>query len=243
LVLIVLLSVCLTSAQESETTTAPGPGRSLIFLRSTRDKTFQPSYIIVPPNYNSSGAPVPIVVALHTWSFTLEQRHTQFETETTSRGWIYLFPNFRGIDDHAEACGSELAQQDVLDAVQWARAHYKIDEKRIYLWGWSGGGHMALQMATRQPDLWAAVSAWAGITDMVAYYRESLQEQPPITTRQLSACMGGAPGSSATVDTQFSSRSPITILARLEDSHRYLERQQRYGRLTIARASWVQPIG
>jgi dipeptidyl aminopeptidase/acylaminoacyl peptidase len=213
-VLIVLLSGCLTSAQESETTTAPGPGRSLIYLRSTRDKTLQPSYIIVPPNYNPSGAPVPIVVALHTWSFTLEQRHTQFETETTSRGWIYLFPNFRGVDDHAEACGSELAQQDVLDAVQWARAHYKIDEKRIYLWGWSGGGHMALQMATRQPDLWAAVSAWAGITDMAAYYREYLQEQPPTTMRQLSACMGGAPGSSAVVDTQYSSRSPITNLAR-----------------------------
>jgi len=178
------------------------------------DKTLQPSYIIVPPNYNPNGAPIPMVVALHSWSFTLEQRHTEFETETTSRGWIYLFPNFRGVDDHPEACGSELAQQDVLDAVAWARAHYKIDEKRIYLWGWSGGGHMALQMATRQPDLWAAVSAWAGITDMAAYYREYLQEQPPITTRQLSACMGGAPGSSAAVDTQYSLRSPITNLAR-----------------------------
>jgi len=216
--LIFLLSGCLTSAQENETTTAPGPGRSRIFLRSNRDETLQPSYIIVPSGYNPAGAPIPMVVALHTWSFTLEQRHTQFETETTSRGWIYLFPNFRGVDDHAEACGSELAQQDVLDAVAWARGQYNIDEKRIYLWGWSGGGHMALQMATRQPDLWAAVSAWAAITDMAAYYREYLQEQPATTMRQLIACMGGAPGSSPAVDTQYSSRSPITNLARASNT-------------------------
>ena len=73
---------------------------------------------------------------------------------------------------------------------------------------------MALLMAARQPDLWAAVSAWAGITDMAAYYRERLQDKPPMTTNQLAVCMGGAPGANAAVDAQYVSRSPVTNLAR-----------------------------
>jgi dipeptidyl aminopeptidase/acylaminoacyl peptidase len=205
---------CFGMAQNRETTETPGPGRQQIFIRSTRDDSIQPSYIIVPPDYKASGPAIPMVVALHTWSFTLEQRFQEFESGTTRRNWIYLFPNFRGIDDHPEACGSELAQQDVLDAVQWTRSHLNIDEKRIYLWGWSGGGHMALLMASRQPDLWTAVSAWAGITDMAAYYRERLQDRPPLTTDQLRACIGGVPGANATVDTQYSVRSPVNSLAR-----------------------------
>jgi poly(3-hydroxybutyrate) depolymerase len=209
----VLILLSSYAAQERETSSA-SPGRQHILVRSTRDNTLQPSYVIVPSDYSGNGAPTALVVALHTWNFTLEQRHTQFETGTTNRNWIYLFPNFRGVDDHSEACGSDIAQQDILDAVAWTRRHLKIDEKRIYLWGWSGGGHMALLMASRQPDLWAAVSAWAGITNMTAYYRERVNDRPPRTTDQLRACMGGPPGSSPAVDVQFNSRSPITTLAR-----------------------------
>jgi dipeptidyl aminopeptidase/acylaminoacyl peptidase len=205
-----LLTACIGTAQEQETATAPALGRQRITIRSTRDGSLQPSYIIVPPGYNPNGPAVPMVVALHTWNYTLEQRHQEFETGATQRNWIYLFPNFRGVDDHPEACGSDLAQQDVIDAVAWTRTHMKIDDKRIYLWGWSGGGHMALLMASRQPELWTAVSAWAGITDMAAYYRE----QDPGTDSQLRGCMGDAPGASAAVDAQYTARSPITNIAR-----------------------------
>jgi dipeptidyl aminopeptidase/acylaminoacyl peptidase len=216
LVLVSAFSVlgCIAAAQSQESTGQLTPGRQRLLIKSTRDGSLQPAYVIVPPGYNAGGPAVPLVVSLHTWNFTLEQRFPAFETGTTSRNWIYLFPDFRGVDDHPEACGSDLAQQDVLDAVAWTRAHLKIDEKRIYLYGWSGGGHMALLMASRQPDLWAAVSAWAGITDMAAYHRERAQDRPPMTSDQLDACMGGAPGASAAVDAQYSVRSPIRNLAR-----------------------------
>jgi len=209
-----LLGICTAHAQNAETAGSPPPGRNLVQVRSTRDGTLQPAYLLVPPGL-SAGAPAPpLVVALHTWNFTLEQRFTELEAGTARRNWIYLFPNFRGVDDHPEACGSQIAQQDILDAVSWTQSHLKIDAKRIYLYGWSGGGHMALLMAARQPELWAAVSAWAGITDMAAYYRERLQDTPPMTTNQLEACMRGAPGASADVDAQYAARSPITSLAR-----------------------------
>jgi dipeptidyl aminopeptidase/acylaminoacyl peptidase len=213
--LFVLLNLCVGNARSQETTGPLVPGRQRVMIRSTRDGSLQPTYIIVPSGYNAGSAPAPLIVALHTWSFSIDnQRFQEFEQNAERRNWIYLSPEFRGVDDHPEACGSEIAQQDILDAVAWARSHLKIDEKRIYLWGWSGGGHMALLMASRAPDLWAAVSAWAGITDMAAYYRENAREQPPRTQGQLRACMGGAPGSSALVDSQYSERSPLTHLDR-----------------------------
>ena len=209
-----VLASCGATAQNTETPGQPPPGRQVVQIRSTRDGTLQPAYVIVPPESSPGGPAAPLVVALHTWNSTLEQHFQELEAGTTRRNWIYLFPNFRGVDNHPEACGSLIAQQDILDAVAWTRSHLKVDDRRIYLYGWSGGGHMALLMAARQPELWAAVSAWAGITDMAAYYRERLQDKPPMTTDQLEACMGGAPGANAAVDGQYASRSPITNLAR-----------------------------
>jgi poly(3-hydroxybutyrate) depolymerase len=199
-------------AQAPQETTAVTSGRQRILVRSTRDASLQPSYLIVPETFQATGNPVPLVVSLHTWSFDLEQRLQSVEAETARRNWIYLFPNFRGADDHPEACASELAQQDVLDAVAWARRHLTIDARRIYLFGWSGGGYMALAMAGRAPELWAAVSAWAPISDLAAWHGERANDPSPTIARQIRACVGGAPGESASVDAQYRARSPVTTL-------------------------------
>jgi pimeloyl-ACP methyl ester carboxylesterase len=149
-------------------------------------------------------------VLLHTWSFDLNQRHRTVEAEAARRGWLLLEPNFRGRNDHPEACGSALAQQDVLDAVAWVRAHYRVDSTRIYVLGLSGGGHMTLLMAGRVPGLWAAASAWVGIGDLARYHQEHAGDNDGAMTRQ---CTGGAPGSSPAVDAEFRLRSPNTRLA------------------------------
>jgi pimeloyl-ACP methyl ester carboxylesterase len=201
-------------AQPPQETTAITPGRQRIVVRSTRDGSLQPSYLIVPATYQATGDPVALVVSLHTWSFDLEQRLPSVEAEAARRNWIYLFPNFRGADDHPEACASELAQQDVLDAVAWARTHLTTDARRIYLFGWSGGGHMALVMAARAPQLWAAVSAWAPISDLAIWHRERAHDPSPTLARQIVSCVGGAPGESATIDAQYRERSPIATLHR-----------------------------
>lgn len=201
-------------AQAPQETTAVTPGRQRVLVRSTRDASLQPSYLIVPVTYQATDTPVPLVVSLHTWSFNLEQRLPSVEAETARRNWIYLFPNFRGVNDHPQACASELAQQDVLDAVGWARKHLRIDARRIYLFGWSGGGHMALAMAGRAPELWAAVSAWAPISDLPAWHGERANDASPTIARQIRTCVGGAPGESASVDAQYRARSPVTTLHR-----------------------------
>ncbi len=154
---------------------------------------------------------MPLLVSLHTWSGDCEQRNEPLEKWAQQRGWIYLFPNFRGRNDRPSACGSELAQQDILDAVVWAREHYPIDDRRIYLTGVSGGGYMTMLMVGRHPDIWAAASAWVGISDLAAWHAKHAGQS---YGTMLEKCCGGAPGSSEAVDEQYRARSPITHLAR-----------------------------
>ena len=56
---------------------------------------------------------------------------------------------------------------------------------------------MALAMATRAPELWTAVSAWAPISDLAAWHRERANDPTPTIARQIVACVGGAPGATA----------------------------------------------
>ena len=126
------------------------------------------------------------------------------------RGWIYLFPNFRGVNQTPQACGSLVAQQDILDAVDWVSDHHNVDRRRVYLTGSSGGGHMTLLMAARYPKRWRAASAWVGISDLAAWHQ---RHQGTKYGDMLEKCAEGAPGDSPEVDAQYAARSPLTYLA------------------------------
>jgi len=193
---------------------AQGGEREKILVTSTADGSQQPSYLIVPEGFNPKGAPVPLLVSLHTWSSDVEQRHKGLEQGAEKRGWLFLLPNFRGRNDKPEACGSPLAQQDILDAVDWVLAKYPVDRRKIYLCGLSGGGHMSMLMAGRYPDRWTAVSAWVGISDLRKWHEFQSASR---YGQELRACCGGAPGESAAVDEQYRLRSPITWLAAAKD--------------------------
>jgi len=188
--------------------------RTKVAIPSTSDGTAQPCYVILPQGFDPNGAPVPLLVSLHTWSGNVEQRsETQQQVEQLAerRGWIYLFPHFRGPNNGPDACGSPTAQQDILDAVAWARRQYPVDASRIYLTGISGGGHMTMLMVGRYPDLWAAASAWVGISDLAAWHQRHAEDHYGAMLRK--SC-GGAPGDSEAVDQEYRDRSPISHLRR-----------------------------
>ena len=185
------------------------PVRLRIEVPSTADHTPQPSYLYLPADFSASSAPMPLAVKLHTWSFDLEQRDTTVESEANARGWLLLAPNFRGRNDNPAACGSKLAQQDILDAVAWVRAHYPVDGHRIYLLGRSGGGFLTMMMAARHPATWAAASAWVGISDMRAWYNEHAGDD---YGRMMRACYGGSPGDNENLTAVYGERSPLTYL-------------------------------
>jgi poly(3-hydroxybutyrate) depolymerase len=110
--------------------------------------------------------------------------------------------------------GSELAQQDILDAVAWVRERYSVDERRIFLTGRSGGGHMTMLMVGRFPGLWAAAVAWVGISDLAAWHETHKDGRYGGMIRQ---SVGGAPGDSDAIDAELRARSPITHLANAAD--------------------------
>ncbi len=181
-------------------------------VKSTLDGTMQPNLIGVPEAYNGQ-APLPLLIGLHTWAGQYRQMAEPYGREAAQRRWLLLLPHFRGPNipgnpDPLKAGGSLYAQRDVLDAFQYVKANYRVDETRVYLLGGSGGGYMALLMASKYPEYWAGVSSWCPVTNLRAWYREGL----PDRQKQLEAVCGGKPGDSAEVDWQYLVRSVSTFL-------------------------------
>ena len=139
-------------------------------------------------NANTSGDKLPpLLVCLHTWSGDSAQSKPRNEMRdfAKSEGWAFLHPNFGGPNFDAEACASESATSEIFDAVRELVITKQVDPERLYLVGFSGGGHMALHLAHRQnpktffegmstklqkkPSIWAAVAADAPIVDLAAW--------------------------------------------------------------------------
>ena len=181
-----------------------------IFVPSSLDKSKQPCYIILPKGHEKSDSQrYPVLVALHTWSSSVEQNNADWEREAYKRGWIYVFPHFRGPNNQPAACGSKIAQQDILDALAYVKSSYQTDNHRIYLAGVSGGGHMTMLMVSRHPKYWTAASAWVGISDLAKWHEKHAGTKYGAMLR---ASCGGIPGSSEAVDKQYKERSPINYL-------------------------------
>ncbi len=184
------------------------PQVQAISLVSSADGTTQRAAF-----YHSAAPGVkPLLVALHTWSYDYDQEmNVPYAEWCIAHDWILIAPSFRGPNNRPQATGSGLAVQDVLDAIAYAQAHAPVDPARIYLAGVSGGGHMALLVAGRAPDLWAGVSAWVPITDLAAWYSECRAAGRPYAG-DLAASCGGAPGDSPAIAGQYRARSPLTCL-------------------------------
>jgi pimeloyl-ACP methyl ester carboxylesterase len=184
-----------------------------IEVTSSADHTPQPALSYTPP---PDGQPKPLLVGLHTWSgdYTQAANGSTYAAWAIQQGWALVFPNFRGPNWTPPALGSDLAVQDVVDAVQHMQRTAKIDDQRIYLIGVSGGGHMALLMAGRHPEIWAGVSAWCGISDVAQWHRDHLKNgKPDKYAQNIEAALGGPPDTPER-QADATKRSPLTWLAK-----------------------------
>ncbi len=182
-----------------------------IDMPSTKDGSLQKVIYWRPASaaHDIAGPALPLIVFLHSWSGGFEQGLPWIE-QAKKMGWALVAPDFRGPNSRPEACASDLASQDILDAVAFARRDARIDSSRIYLVGGSGGGHMSLVMAARAPDLWAAVSAWVPISDLAAWHKES-KERKNNYAKMIEQCCGGKPGPAT--EAEYRHRSPLFHLA------------------------------
>ena len=180
-----------------------------VSIHSTADGTLQPALF-----WQASGEEErPLLVALHSWSGDYRQTTgVAYATRCMERRWHFLHPNFRGINERPAGTCSDLAVTDILDAVEFARRQARVDHRRIYLVGVSGGGMAALQVVAKAPALWAGVSAWVPISDLAAWHAET-KTRHLYYTQQIEASCGGPPGTSAAVDFQYWNRSPFHFLA------------------------------
>ncbi|MBI5818921.1 MAG: prolyl oligopeptidase family serine peptidase [Verrucomicrobia bacterium] len=189
--------------------------RYTVTVASSKDGTPQKAIFYCPPEAapDAKGERVPLLVALHTWSGGYEQG-VEHMGHAKKRGWVMIAPDFRGPNRRPEACASDLAVQDVLDAVEYAKQHARVDDARIYVVGSSGGGHMSLMMASRAPRLWAGVSAWVPISDLAEWYRENTISKRKYD-KMLDLVCGGPPGPQNEAD--YRKRSPLFHLAAAKD--------------------------
>lgn len=175
-----------------------------VLYLSSADGTAQPARFYAPEGEK----PIPMVVALHSWSNDYTQTlHADIEAWCVEQGWAFMHPNFRGRNKVPEATGSELAVEDIVSAVEYAKRVVRIDESAIYLVGTSGGGYASLLMASRHPKIWAGVSAWVPIFDLEAWYHET-NEAELRYAGEIEASCGGVPGDSSQVDAEYLKRSP-----------------------------------
>ncbi len=206
-VLLTLAAACPVHAVDPP----PDPAIAAATITSSVDGSPQKVRYFIPESVTE---PIPLLVLLHSWSANVDQDSMLplCARECQQRGWAIIHPDFRGPNVRPQACASDLAVQDIVDAVRWIETRTMIDPQRRFVAGASGGGHMTLIMAGRHPKLWAAASAWVPITDLAAWHAESTARKSKYADNIAAAC-GGPPGTSAAVDEQYRVRSPLTYLA------------------------------
>ena len=152
-----------------------------IFIRSTLDGTMQPSLF-----YKSdSKEKRPLLVGLHTWSFDRFNQIGNMLPLCKKHDFNMLLPEFRGANlctnpNCQAACGSDLAKQDIKDAIDYLIENDLADRDNVFLLGLSGGGHMALLLAGMCPEYFRAIGAYVPITDLTKWATENPDYAPHI---------------------------------------------------------------
>lgn len=189
------------------------PGVEQFRIVSTLDGAEQPVLWLAP----SGDRDQPVLVILHSWSASYTQHAgIPFAMWAQENGWAVIVPEFRGINDDADAVGSDLAVQDVVDAIDFAVAQPGVDANRVYAVGYSGGGMMGLLLAGRHPDKVTAVSVWGPPHDLVSFYEHARRAGLRYANDIRRAC-GGDPRDPGSAQKECLTRSPATYLESARD--------------------------
>jgi predicted peptidase len=144
------------------------------YLRSKSDGNTQVFYYYKTSKMKKQ----PLVVQLHSWSFPADSLRTEGLSQVAiGKDYNYIFPDFRGVNNHIKACCSEYAIADIDEAIDWALANLPVDKKKIYVAGFSGGGFATLSMYMRSKHQIAAFSAWASISDLSVWYEQGMERK------------------------------------------------------------------
>ncbi|RRB02484.1 alpha/beta hydrolase family protein [Larkinella rosea] len=162
--------------------------------------------------------PQPLVVELHSWSNSADSQKDMLAVQANAKSWNYIFPNFRGVNNHPKACCSDFVISDIDEAIDWALKNLTVDPKRIYVVGTSGGGYATLAMYMKSRHAIHTFSAWASISDLSAWYGESVERKNKYAA-EIVQCTGATGGFDAQ---KARERSPLfwkTPVKKRKNSH------------------------
>ncbi len=185
---------------------------STITYQASIDKSQQPMLMYTAKSKENR----PLLVGLHTWSagYTQAGGEVVYARWCIENDWHFIHPHFRGPNWTPDACGSKKVVQDIIDAVEYMKRHHNVDTDRIYLVGGSGGGHAAILMAGRAPDIWGGVSAWVPISDIRAWWEQKSKGKRAKYATHIEKAVGGRPDQNKKAADECVKRSPITYLDR-----------------------------
>ncbi len=161
------------------------------FLNKDSIKSTLDGYTQVFYYYRSTDKkPKPLIVQLHSWSYPADSLKTiDLDVITKAKNYNYVFPNFRGVNNHPKACCSEFVIADIDESIDWALKNMNVDKNQIYIIGYSGGGYATLSMYMRSRHTIKAFSAWASISDLVAWYKQSVERKNKYA-KEIISCIG-----------------------------------------------------
>jgi dipeptidyl aminopeptidase/acylaminoacyl peptidase len=155
-------------------------------IKSTLDGNTQVFYY-----YKSTDKkPKPLIVQLHSWSYPADSLKTvDLDVIAKAKNYNYIFPNFRGVNNHPKACCSEFVIADIDECIDWALKNLNVDKNQIYIIGYSGGGYATLSMYMKSRHTIKAFSAWASISDLAAWYEQSVERKNKYP-KEIISCIG-----------------------------------------------------
>ena len=128
----------------------------------------QPYAMNVPAAYATGSDAWPLIVYLHGFTGLPEEPfHNPVGLVQMAEQKGYLLASALGRGDYFYTGEGDL---DVLEVLADVQKHYRVDPERIYLMGHSMGGFGTHNVATKHPDLFAAIAPAQG-TDGMAVYR------------------------------------------------------------------------
>jgi len=146
-----------------------------------------------------------LLVSMHGWHGSVKKAHTDNIPDPASKNYFVISPEMRGRGDatgNPDCNGWEL--QDVIDAIEFARIHYRTriqSPEIVLLSGGSGGGGNAYALLGRFPDTFAAARIYSGISDFALWhhfdrkgeFRDELEGVEGKDPRGRKAWIGGSP--------------------------------------------------
>ena len=150
------------------------PGTSRKILLDERVAGFRRSFRLHVPAGWKQGEPRPLVLALHGGLATsrILEKQTGFSEVADRHGFLVVYPDgmgFGSLARHwnggyccAKALKIELDDLGFLDRVtEWIAQRYEVDEKRIFVVGYSNGGMLAYWYAAERAEKIAGLGIWA----------------------------------------------------------------------------------